>query len=409
VPLAELRIESIAAGGDGVARADGLVVFVPRTAPGDVALADVTPRGRFARGALRDLRVASAERVDPPCAHYTRDRCGGCQLQHLQYDAQLRAKARIIADALARIGGREGAAPAVRASPAAWRYRRKLTLALRRRGRRWIAGLHPYDDARAVFALADCPITDERVIAIWRDILAQGGHLPDARELRGAVRLDDGRAAFVLEGGTAWPGSASLFAGVPALSAIWWRPEHGTRRRLHARPPGPAAGASFVQVNPGAAAELEAHVLALVLGRRPATAVDGYAGLGDLAVRLASSGVRVAAVELDAEAAAWCASRLPAGSRAIAARVEDALPQLLPTDVVILNPPRAGVDARVANALEAAAPRPRAVVYVSCNPATLARDLRRMPSYRLASLAAFDLFPQTAHVETVCELVPEAA
>ena len=80
---------------------------------------------------------------------------------------------------------------------------------------------------------------------------------------------------------------------------------------------------------------------------------------------------------------------------------------MLPTDVVILNPPRAGVDARVTATLEAEVEHLRAVLYVSCNPATLARDLARLPSYRIESLRAFDMFPQTAHVETVCELRPE--
>ena len=81
----------------------------------------------------------------------------------------------------------------------------------------------------------------------------------------------------------------------------------------------------------------------------------------------------------------------------------------LPADVVLLNPPRAGVDARVTDALQSVATPPRAVIYVSCDPATLARDLSRLPRYRLAAVRAYDMFPQTAHVETVCELVPEAA
>src|SRR5581483_5295898 len=106
-------------------------------------------------------------------------------------------------------------------------------------------------------------------------------------------------------------------------------------------------------------------------------------------------------------AAVWCAKRLPPGSRALAARVEDALPDALPADVVILNPPRAGVDPRVTATLQETTPPPRAVIYVSCNPATLARDLARLPRWRIASLVAFDMFPQTAYVETVCELVPE--
>ena len=95
------------------------------------------------------------------------------------------------------------------------------------------------------------------------------------------------------------------------------------------------------------------------------------------------------------------------GSRSIAARVEDVIEQSLPADVVLLNPPRVGVHERVTAAIAAVSPAPRAVIYVSCDPATLARDVARLPGYRIASLRAFDMFPQTAHVETVCELVPD--
>jgi 23S rRNA (uracil1939-C5)-methyltransferase len=170
-----------------------------------------------------------------------------------------------------------------------------------------------------------------------------------------------------------------------------------------------APGASFAQINAAVAAELRAHVLERVGAHEPRTLVDAYSGLGDLAVSLASSELHVTAIELDSAAAAWCGTLLPAHSRSIAARVEDALPSALPADVVVLNPPRRGVDARVTEELQERAADTRAIVYVSCNPATLARDLSRLPRWRVASLVAFDMFPQTAHVETVCELVPEAA
>ena len=137
--------------------------------------------------------------------------------------------------------------------------------------------------------------------------------------------------------------------------------------------------------------------------------VDAYAGPGDTAVRFAAAGARVTAIELDREAAEFAATRLAPPSRSVRGRVEEHLPAALPADVVVINPPRSGVDARVADALQQVNPAPRAVIYVSCDPATLARDLTRMPRYRVASAIAFDMFPQTAHVETVCELVPEAA
>jgi tRNA/tmRNA/rRNA uracil-C5-methylase (TrmA/RlmC/RlmD family) len=89
--------------------------------------------------------------------------------------------------------------------------------------------------------------------------------------------------------------------------------------------------------------------------------------------------------------------------------VEEVLPSLLPSDVIVLNPPRTGIDGRVTEQLEQCSPPPRGIVYVSCNPATLARDLSRMPRFGIAALRAYDMFPQTAHVETVCELVPLSA
>ncbi|MBV9879342.1 MAG: class I SAM-dependent RNA methyltransferase, partial [Gemmatirosa sp.] len=174
----ELTIESIAAGGDGVARVGGLVAFAPRTAPGDVVRARLTVEGRLARAAVLDVVQPSPERVEPPCPHYVADRCGGCQLQHIALDAQRAAKRQIVTDALRRIARRDVDAGEVRAAGEPWRYRRKLTLALRPRGRGWIAGLHAYDAPGRIFALRDCPITDERAVAAWRETLAASAHLP---------------------------------------------------------------------------------------------------------------------------------------------------------------------------------------------------------------------------------------
>jgi len=397
-----LDIESIAAGGDGVARSGGLVVFTPRTAVGD----------RVAAGVAESIEHRGPDRVEPECAHYERDRCGGCQLQHISIAAQRDAKRRIISDTLRRIGRRDVELPEIRAGANAWRYRRKLTLALRRAGNSWIAGLHAFDNPARVFALNDCTISDERLMVVWREILAAQAHFPSAIQLRGAVRLlgaTTNRAAFVLEGGRDWPAAEAFFKAVPSLAALWWAPESGSRRLLGDRRTTNEPGASFTQVNPELAAKLEAFVVERVMSYAPATVVDAYSGSGDVAVQIAARGVRVIAIELDSEASAWAASRLPPGSRAVSARVEDALRNTLPADVVILNPPRTGVDARVTTVLSKAAPAPRAIIYVSCDPATLARDLSRLPAWKIANVTAFDMFPQTAHVETVVELVPVTA
>jgi 23S rRNA (uracil1939-C5)-methyltransferase len=408
--VVSVAIESIAAGGDGVGRTNGLVVFVPRTAPGDVVTAQIAGKGHFARGTLRSVVTPSPARIEPPCPHYTRDKCGGCQLQHMTYDSQLVAKQVIVRDSLQRIGKRDAGALPIERSPKDWRYRNKLTLAMRRRGGRWIAGLHPYDDPVRVFPLTDCPITDRRVVAAWHEVMKADAYFPDAKELRGSVRITSGGPTFVMMGGESWAARDQFSAAVPSISAVWWEPaENKPRRVLYDKRSDRAPSASFAQVNAEMAEILRAYVLDRARSIEPKTAVDAYSGAGDIAMELSRDGVSVTAIELDPDAVEWSASKLTGSSRAALGRVEDELPSALPADLVILNPPRAGVDSRVTEILEAEATRLRAIIYISCNPATLARDLSRLPSFRIEALHAFDMFPQTAHVETVCELRPAGA
>jgi 23S rRNA (uracil1939-C5)-methyltransferase len=407
--IVTVPIDSIATGGDGVGRSDGLVVFVPRTAPGDIVNARISEKrnARFARGTLAAIGTASPDRIEPQCEHYTRDYCGGCQIQHLSYESQLLAKRRIIGDAVQRIAKRDIASLApVRPSPKQWRYRTKLTLALRRRGDYWIAGLHRFDDPARIFPLSDCPITESGVVSVWKEILLAEALLPDADELRGSVRVapSGGGATFLLHGGLRWPDSEKFLDAVPSLRALWWEPEGGERRLVEDRRDVSTPAASFGQVNPEVAKEMHRHVLERIRSYAPKKVVDGYAGVGDTAAELAADGVQVTAIELDAEASLWSALRLPPPSRALQGRVEKLLGDALPADVVVVNPPRAGLDAKVSEILQAGASNLKAVIYVSCDPATLARDLSRLPDFRIASMQPFDMFPQTAHVETVCEL-----
>jgi 23S rRNA (uracil1939-C5)-methyltransferase len=237
--------------------------------------------------------------------------------------------------------------------------------------------------------------------------------------LRGAVRLTVDGASFVLEGATRWPNASAFADRVPVLTTIWWEPAAAKRRLLVDRRGADGSGnsrshdahrpdASFVQVNTAAAELLHDRVVSVVTAHEPRVIVDAYAGSGSTAIALAKRGARVTAIELDPVAARWVAAHLPDGSRSIVGRVEEELPRTLPADIVVLNPPRAGVDERVTALLRSAIPA-TPIVYVSCNPATLARDVMRLPAHRVASIASFDMFPQTAHVETVCELIPEVA
>lgn len=403
-----LRVESIAAGGDGVARLDGLAVFVPRTAPGELVEVSVRKQGRMGRGRVLRIVEPSGDRVPPRCRHFDGDRCGGCQLQHLAHGAQLVAKQRIVADAFQRIARRVVDVPPLEAGPSAWEYRSRLAFAIRRTGGDWVMGLHAYDDVDRVFDVRECPITSPRVVGAWSEVRAARRHLPRAADLRGTVRLAGDDLAFVLEGGDAWPGAREFAAAAASFQVIRWRPAVGAARLMVDRRATPTPEESFDQVNQPVAALARAELVRRAMQVEPRAVVDAYAGLGMTARALAERGVAVTAIELDPVAARFAAAHLTAPSRVLSGRVEDLLAMCLPADVVILNPPRGGIDPRVAEGLSAS-PRPRRLLYMSCDAATLARDVARLPAYRVTSVRAYDMFPQTAHVEVVCELTPEGS
>lgn len=340
--MGPLRILRIAAGGDGVGRLDdGRTVFVPRTAPGDLAeLTDVRPAKRFARARLGRLLEPSPDRVEPPCPHYGRDECGGCQLQHLAYPAQLEARRSIAGEALRRLARLDVADPPIEPAEQTLGYRTKLTL--------------------AVFDLDWCHITAAPLNQLWQ-VAGRARALLPARLEQIVLRIDRGGRA-----GDEAP--AGVFEQV--------HPRMGDRVRAFAiEPLGPTAGR---------------------------TVWDLYAGVGDTTAALARGGARIESVEIDRWAVAYAERTGPPATRHVGA-VEAMAGKLRQPDLVVTNPPRTGMDARVPPVLRQR--RPARIVYVSCDPATLARDIGRLgPSYRLLEARCFDLFPQTAHLETVAVL-----
>jgi 23S rRNA (uracil1939-C5)-methyltransferase len=404
-----VRIDDVAAGGAGVGRLpDGMAIFVPRTAPGDLAEVAITQRKqRYAYGRLVGLQERGPDRVEPRCPHFIHDGCGGCQLQHLAPQAQRQLKVKLVREALRRIGGLTVGDPEMIASPSAWRYRARITLA----ARHGHVGLRRYDRPHEVFELTDCPITREEVMAVWHGIGRHRHLLPTPLSSISLRQDRTGRLHVVVEGGGAgvW-GAEPLAAAVadPQLS-IWWSPPRGGARVLV----GPERGfpaLAFEQVNPELGDRIRADTLALLKPAPGDVVWDLYGGVGDTAVLLRRMGADVWMVDRDRRAVGWARGRTElrhaAHVRLIAALVEEALQRLPEPDAVVVNPPRQGLHRRVARYLEQwGTRRPEArVAYVSCDPATLARDLFRMPSLRLLRLTSYDLFPQTSHVETVAYL-----
>ncbi|MEX0907929.1 MAG: TRAM domain-containing protein, partial [Gemmatimonadota bacterium] len=299
----ELEIEAIGAGGAGVGRdADGRVVFVQRTAPGETVRATVVEhKARWARAELVSISRPAPERRDAPCRFY--DRCGGCTLEHLHYPAQLAAKARIVADALSRIGGLDVAPPEVVASPTEFQYRNRVSFTLARlRDGRVLAGFHELGRPDRVLDIDEtCLVPEAPVAEAWGALRRAWGRnaarLPSGDRLRLTLRgTAAGRTALLVQGGFG-PGHADeLLPRVPTLDAVWHQPRPELEPRLLAGQERLAeswcdeelslGGAIFLQVNRAAAALLEEHVMAVAGDVSGSTVVDAYCGVGLHARRL---------------------------------------------------------------------------------------------------------------------------
>jgi 23S rRNA (uracil1939-C5)-methyltransferase len=431
-----VEIHGIAAGGAGVGHlADGRAVFVHRTAPGDRARVSVTAgKARWARGVLRGLDEASPARRPPPCPHY--DRCGGCTLQHLQPQAQREARGALVREALVRIGKLDDVPEVgVHAPGPEFGYRNRASFTLRRLGVRRgsparrapppvVAGFHALERPGHVVDVGTavggpCLLLEPALQRLWDGVRGAWG--PDARNLpAGAVlrltlrALDDGSGILLVEGGAGDGQPHRLLAGVEGLRAVWARAasdagaprllagsedpvEHWFGEALPIRP------GAFLQVNREAAAFLHRAALEALDPQPGDRVLDGYAGFGAWGRAAARLGAEAVGIEADPGAVAMGRAHPVPGFELLEGTVEALIETLLPADRVVLNPPRTGLHEAVPAAL--AAHPPRRLVYVSCDPATLARDLERLgPGFRVRGVQAVDLFPQTAHVEIIVTL-----
>jgi 23S rRNA (uracil1939-C5)-methyltransferase len=255
------------------------------------------------------------------------------------------------------------------------------------------------------FDLVRCHITAPELMALWAELRVLRELLP--RELRQIVLRRDRRGGrhvvLVTRRESRWTGGAALHHELEARGVggtLWLQAEGGEAAAVAgSKEAFPAT--VFEQVHPAMGDRVRAHAVAALGEVRGRHVWDLYAGIGETTTVLAEAGASVESVESDSRAVAEAESRGPAAERHVG-RAEQVVGRLRAPDLVVTNPPRTGMDERVTAALERAAPR--RIVYISCDPATLARDITRLPGFSLSDARAFDLFPQTAHVETVAVL-----
>jgi 23S rRNA (uracil1939-C5)-methyltransferase len=441
-------VVDLAFGGEGVARAAGYVVFVPGGIPGDqleVRLVEIRPR--FARAEIERVVAPSAHRTEAPCPYF--GRCGGCRLQHVRYEAQLAFKQRQVAECLARLGGL-GTAEGIPlrpiiGAPDVFGYRNKMEFTFAEADGRAVVGLHEAERYDRILDVERCLLQSDAMNALLgevREFVRERGW-PVYRQADEAGLL---RFLVLREGGA---------TGERMVNVVTASPDVPTARALadRLRERGPGVTAVVLNVNPKKAAVavgVEEHPIAgnerirerlggldfaisansfFQTNTRQAerlfgivaeyaaltgaeTVFDLYSGTGAISLLLAGRARAVYGIEL-VPAAIEDATRNAAANGItnctfLAGEVRDVLPDLLRrgirAELVVADPPRAGFHPKALRALLALAPA--RMVYVSCNPATLARDLGVLVAggYRLEAVQPIDMFPHTPHIEVVARL-----
>ena len=389
----EIELTGFAAGGKALGHApDGRVVFVEYAVPGERVLAEIaaeTPS--YIEATTIEVREPSEQRVEPRCQYF--GRCGGCQLQHISYGEQLRLKTGIVREQLRRIGRFEDAAidgvlqeMIGMADP--WAYRNHMRFTVRRDGEIGFMehGSHRFlriDHCEIALPAANRVLQDAQGRTMQtRALTVRAGEHSDELLVQPKLRWRPHRRGNTRSGQTHY---------------------HELLRGARYRVSSPA----FFQVNSRQAERLIELVVARARAVQPRLVADAYSGVGTFAVALAQVVPDVVTIEASAAAGDDAEVNLAPydNVRRIVGTVEEQLPALDPVpDVVIVDPPRVGLDASVIDTIVESGVR--RLVYVSCDPATLARDLRRLADggMELSELQPIDMFPHTQHIECISTL-----
>lgn len=400
----DIRIDSLVYGGDAIGRlADGRAVFVPFAIPGELARGRlVEKKPRYARAELMEILEASPQRVSPRCGHFSA--CGGCHYQHMDYPAQLDAKSAIVQEQLRRIGGLKDILPVETAAApeSCWRYRNHIQFHLTSEGKLGFQKAH----SNQTFAIRECHLPEASINQLWPEI--------DIEPIPGLKRIGirsgtDEDLMLILESSDPQPLdfsiedlAVSVVHKGPGGNLVLAGSNHilmevsGRRFRVSA--------GSFFQVDTLQANLMVEQIISTLPLNEAMTVLDVYCGVGLFSAFLAPKVKSLVGIEISPEACADFTTNLDEFDRVslYEASAEDVLSSIsFNPDVVLVDPPREGLGAKTIDGIFAQAASH--LVYISCDPATLARDARRLVSggYKLVKIALFDMFPQTYHIESV--------
>lgn len=381
----EVVVEKLIAGGDGLARWQGIPIFIPRSAPGDrLRVRLVERRTDYGRAEILEVLTAGPGRRTPPCPHF--GQCGGCDLQHLEDELQSELKAEAVRETLSRLGGVPATAPAELVRGAAWAYRQRVQVHTAGQGEDLRVGFRARRGSELV-TVDTCPIL---VPELEGQLASLAQALPPVPPKRLDMVVGDGGALSTAPQTPLLPqGEVQIKVGELSYE-------------LDAR--------CFFQAHHGLLEKLTEHVVGPWRGNQ---AFDLYAGVGLFSLPLAMHYDQVVAVEGDRVAGRFLKRNARRNRlehlRFVHSAVESWIEKLPDrSDRVVVDPPRTGLSRQVCGWLSSR--RPRRLTYVSCHAATLARDLRHLSeAFEIERLVLIDLFPQTGHMEVVAQLVARSS